>query len=83
MAQSPPMSAPSAVLAQSLGMASLFPEGYGAYRTRLSAFVISYTANTVLLALCVWSGHWIVEHRHDIKQRVTGLVTDIVPFLPP
>jgi protein TonB len=83
MAHSPPMPAPSAVLAQPAVIPSLFCEGYGAYRTRLSAFVVSYAANTALLALCVWSGHWIVEHRHDIKQRVTGLVTDIVPFLPP
>jgi periplasmic protein TonB len=83
MAQSPPMPGPSAVLAQPLVMSSLFGEGYEAYRTRLSVFVVSYAANALLLAIGVWSGHWIVEHRHEIKERVTGLVTDIAPFLPP
>ena len=80
MAQSPLMPAPSAALAQPVVLPSLFPERY---RIRRSAFVLSYAANTVMLALCVWSGHWIVEHRHDIRQRVTGLVTDLAPFLPP
>lgn len=83
MAQSPLMPAPSAVIAQPLEVPSLFAEVYGSWRARISAFVLSYTVNTILLALCMWSGHWIVEHRHDIKQRVTGLVTDLAPFLPP
>jgi protein TonB len=63
---------------------TLSGEGYGVYRTRPSAFVFSFALNTVAIILLVWSGHWVVEHRQQIRQRVTGIVTDISPYtLPP
>ena len=63
---------------------SLFGEGYGVYRTRPSAFIFSFALNAVAVFLLVWSGHWVVEHREQIRQRVVGIVTDISPYtLPP
>jgi TonB family protein len=45
--------------------------------------VISYLLNVAVVALLVWSGHWVVEHRQEIKQQVVGLVTDVSPYILP
>src|SRR5437016_2391816 len=60
---------------------TLFGEGYGTYRTRPSAFIFSFALNIFVTALVVWSGHWVVQHRQEIKQQVVGLVTDISPYV--
>ena len=60
---------------------TLFGEGYGTYRTRPSAFIFSFALNILVAALLVWSGHWVVQHRQQIQQRVVGLVTDISPYV--
>jgi protein TonB len=76
-AASPPSAQPSV-------LPTLFGEGYGTYRIRRSAFVFSFSLNIVVAVLLVWSGHWVVQHRQQIKQQVVGLVTDISPYvLPP
>ncbi len=63
---------------------TLLGEGYGVYRTRPSAFVYSFALNLLVCVLLVYSGHWMVEHREQIRQQVVGLVTDISPYvLPP
>jgi len=63
---------------------TLFGEGYGLYRTRPGAFVFSFALNITVGILLAWSGHWVVEHRHEIKQNITSLVADISPYaLPP
>lgn len=63
---------------------TLLGEGQGAYRARPSAFVVSYLLNMLVIAVFLWSGHWVVSHRQEIKQQVVGLVTDISPYvLPP
>ncbi|HET7440488.1 MAG TPA: energy transducer TonB [Terriglobales bacterium] len=36
-----------------------------------------------MAALLVWSGHWMVEHREQIRQQVVGLVTDVSPYILP
>ena len=36
----------------------------------------------VAAGLIIWSGHWAFEHKDEIKQQVTGLVTDISPYIP-
>ncbi len=81
VAQSPPAQ-PSPEPQPSV-LPTLFGEGYGVYRTRAGPFVFSYIANVVLSALLVWSGHWMVEHRKEVKQRMAGLVTDISPYVLP
>lgn len=63
---------------------TLFGEGYGTYRARVGPFVFSYAANILIVGLLLWSGHWVVAHRQEIKQQVVGLVTDVSPYvLPP
>ncbi len=76
----PPVEAP---VPQGPVLPTLFGEGYGTYRAHASAFVFSYAANLLIVALLVWSGHWFVEHRKEIKQQVVGLVTDVSPYILP
>jgi len=80
--------APNAPIAESPAvpqtiLPTLFREGYGAYRTRPSAFVAAYLVNILATALLVVSAHWFVEHNQEIKQQVVGLVTDISPYILP
>jgi TonB family protein len=55
-------------------------EGYGVYRTRPSAFVYSFSLNILVGLALIYSGHFVVAHREEIRQRVVGLVTDISPY---
>jgi TonB family protein len=83
LASSSPAPAPVLTGSQHNILPTLFGEGYGTYRTRPSAFVASFFVNIVAAALLIWSGHWMVEHRQEIKQQVVGLVTDISPYILP
>jgi protein TonB len=83
VAQIPPIPLPSPVVPQDAMLSSLFGERYGVYRARTGAFVLSYLANFVAAVLLVWSGHWFVQHRQEIKQQVVGLVTDVSPYVLP
>jgi TonB family protein len=62
---------------------TLFGEGYGTYRARPSAFIASFAINILAGFLLVWSGHWVVQHHEQIRQRVVGLVTDVRPYVLP
>jgi protein TonB len=62
-------------------MPTLFGEGYGSYQTSKRAFAFSYLGNCAFILLLVWSSHWVIEHREQIKQQFTGTVTGLV--LPP
>lgn len=83
VAESPLLSAQSTAVPQDTLLPTLFGEGYGVYRTRASAFIVSYAANFLFTALIIWSGRWFVEHRHEIKQQMDGLVTDVSPYILP
>ena len=61
---------------------TLFGEGQGLYPQRKDTFVYSFTLHMVAAALLIWSGHWMVSHKDEIKQQVVGLVTDISPYIP-
>src|SRR5437868_1971792 len=74
----PPPSAP-----QPNVLPTLFGEGYGVYRTRPSAFILSFGFNILAAALLIWSGHWVVQHREQIRRNVVGIVTDISPYMLP
>jgi periplasmic protein TonB len=63
-------------------MPSLFGEGQGLYATRKDTFLYSFIIHTVAVGLLIWSGHWALEHKDEIKQHAIGLVTDISPYLP-
>ena len=63
---------------------TLFGEGYGVYRTRPSAFVFSFSLNIAVALILAFSGHWVVQHREQIRRQVVGIVTDVSPYvLPP
>ena len=62
---------------------TLTGQGYGAYRARPSAFVFSFCLNALIAALLVYSGHWMVRHRDQIRQQVVRLVADISPYMLP
>jgi TonB family protein len=60
---------------------TLFGEGYGNYNARPAAFVFGYAINLFALAAVLLVSQWILEHRQEIKQQVTSLVTDISPYV--
>ena len=83
VAQRAPVAPRPPVAEQGALLPTLFGEGYGVYRASPAAFVFSYVANILVAVLLIWSGHWAVEHRQQIKQQVVGLVTDVSPYILP
>ena len=83
VAQRAPIPVPSPTVSQTPVMPTLLGEGYGVYRAQPSAFIFSYLINVLVTALLIWSGHWFVSHREEIKQHVVGLVTDVSPYVLP
>lgn len=62
---------------------TLCGEGYGDYQARPAAFIASFSLNILVTVLLVWSGHWVVQHREQIRQQVMGVVTDVSPYILP
>lgn len=81
VAQRAPVPPQPPVVPQDAVLPTLFGEGYGVYRARPVAFVFSYIANVLIAGLLIWSGHWAVAHRQEIKQQVIGLVSDVSPYV--
>jgi periplasmic protein TonB len=61
---------------------TLFGEGAGLYPQRKETFLYSFLAHTIAVGLIIWSGFWVSSHQEEIKQKVTGLVTDISAYVP-
>jgi len=65
-------------------MPTLFGMGYGAYQVRRETFVVSFLLHILAAGLIVASSSFVYNHREEIKLQVTGIVTDISPYvLPP
>ncbi len=63
---------------------TLFGEGYGQYKTRRGAFVVSLLTHLLAIALLVVSGRFIAARPHEIRQHVIAVVSDVSPYvLPP
>lgn len=62
---------------------TLFGAGYGLYRTQRSSFVLSFIGHTLAIALFLASGRFVAAHRHEIRQQVIGIVTDVSPYILP
>lgn len=62
---------------------TLLDEGYGLYGTRKNTFAVSFLLHVLIVALLVASGRFVVVHRQEIRQQVTGVVTDISPYILP
>ena len=60
---------------------TLFGEGYGLYRRRGSTFVLSFLAHSLAVALLLVSGRFVAAHRHEIRQQVIGIVTEVSPYI--
>ncbi len=64
---------------------TLFGEGYGDYQIRPTNFIVSFAVHSVALALLIYSGLWVAEHRQEIKTQITEVFSgDVSPYvLPP
>src|SRR5579863_6381513 len=82
-----PMSTPAAVkpakdavpqiAPQDQVIPALFGEGEGLYPQRKDTFVYSFVIHMLVVVLLIWSGHWALEHKDQIKQQAGLLITDI------
>jgi periplasmic protein TonB len=70
------------VASQDPVLPTLFGEGQGLYPQRKDTFLYSFIIHMVAAGLLIWSGHWALEHKDEIKQQVTGIVTDVSAYLP-
>ena len=48
---------------------ALFGEGEGLYPQRKDTFVYSFIGHMLAVAILIWSGHWVFEHKDEIKQQ--------------
>ena len=62
---------------------SLFGQGYGLYRTRGSTLGLSFVLHGLAIMLFLLSTRFVAPHRHDIPQRVIGLIAEISPHILP
>jgi len=63
---------------------SLFGAGYGTYGVRKSNFIWSYMLNSLVVVALIFSSHFVVTHKEEIKRQVVTLVADVSPYvLPP
>ncbi len=62
---------------------TLFGAGYGLYRIRRSSFVLSFVGHTLAITVFLLSARFLVAHRHEIRQQVIGIVTDVSPYILP
>src|SRR5579862_409216 len=81
-ATKPARDAVPAVAPQDQVMPSLFGDGQGLYPQRKDTFLYSFVIHTLAVAVLIYSTHWVVEHKDEIKTQAIGLVTDISPYLP-
>jgi len=64
-------------------MPALFGLEYSTYGTKPTNFVCSFLLHTLLVVVLLISGTFVVSHRQEIKATVTGVVTDISPYILP
>lgn len=64
-------------------MPALFGLEYSTYGTKPANFLVSFLLHTLMAVLLVASTSFVVSHRNEIKATVTGVVTDISPYILP
>ncbi len=62
---------------------TLFGEGYGLYRSHRSTFVLSYLGHLAAVGLLLAGGRFVAAHRHEIRQQVISLATEVSPYVLP
>jgi len=64
-------------------MPALFGLEYSTYGTKKTNFVFSFLLHMLMALVLVISTTFVVSHRQEIKATVTGVVTDISPYILP
>jgi TonB family protein len=64
-------------------MPALFGLEYSTYGTKPTNFVYSFLLHMLMAVVLVVSTSYVVSHRQEIKATVTGVVTDISPYILP
>jgi protein TonB len=64
-------------------MPALFGLEYTTYGTNKTNFLVSFLLHMLMAVVLVISTTFVVSHRQEIKATVTGVVTDISPYLLP
>jgi TonB family protein len=64
-------------------MPALFGLEYSTYGTKPKNFLYSFLLHSLLAALLIASTSFVVSHQKEIKATVTGVVTDISPYILP
>lgn len=65
-------------------MPALFGLEYSTYGTKPTNFLVSFLLHALMAVVLVASTSFVVSHRQEIKATVSGMVTDISPYvLPP
>ncbi|MGZ4820828.1 MAG: energy transducer TonB [Terriglobales bacterium] len=64
-------------------MPALFGLEYSTYGTKPTNFLVSFLLHTLMAAVLLISTSFVVSHRQEIKATVTGVVTDISPYILP
>jgi len=64
-------------------MPALFGLEYSTYGTKPTNFVYSFLLHMLMAVVLVVSTTYVVNHRQEIKATVTGVVTDISPYILP
>ncbi|MGB9104240.1 MAG: energy transducer TonB [Terriglobales bacterium] len=64
-------------------MPALFGLEYSTYGTNKTNFLVSFLLHVLMAVVLVVSTTYVVSHRQEIKATVTGVVTDISPYLLP
>ena len=64
-------------------MPALFGLEYSTYGSKRENFYVSFLLHMVLAVGIVLSSSFVYSHRQEITQKVTGVVTDISPYILP
>src|SRR5512143_4015507 len=64
-------------------MPALFGLEYSTYGTKKSNFLVSFLLHMLMAVVLVVSTSFVVSHRQEIKATVTGVVTDVSPYILP
>ena len=64
-------------------MPALFGLEYSTYGSKPTNFVVSFLLHMLMAVVLVVSTSYAVSHRQEIKATLTGVVTDISPYILP
>jgi periplasmic protein TonB len=69
---------------EAIFLPTLFGMSDGLYKIRRRTFVFSFLVHLLALAVLLASANYLTTHRHQIRQQLTGTITEISPYvLPP